>query len=159
MNAAARVTLKSLQDEGSVDSITPDPTTIAELQRQAGNHLQTARLALQGGDIEGAFQLAYDGCRKLCDALVQATGFRAKSGDGFGHHQVVFLAATAIAESFDEHDIVREAGGLRNVRHASQYKGEKLPTEDAEDGIAILSDLIDALTDPIDRIVAARTTN
>ena len=81
MNAAARVSLAKLLSEGAVERVPVDTEVCTHLLCQAANHLRTAATGAAGGDPEGAFQLAYDACRKSCLALILATGLRPK-GDG-----------------------------------------------------------------------------
>jgi len=66
----------------------------------------------RSGDLEGAFQIAYDGCRKVALALVLAYGVRAK-GEG-GHHGATFNAAAAALASNN---------GARFLRSAAKNSG------------------------------------
>ena len=76
MNPAARVPLDRLLAEGSLERVPVDAEVCQHLLTQAGNHLRTAAGGAEGGDPEGAFQLAYDACRKTCLALALAAGRR-----------------------------------------------------------------------------------
>src|SRR5680860_831987 len=77
------------------------------------------------GDLEGAFQIAYDGCRKVCLALALAYGVRAK-GDT-GHHAAMFnAAAAALASNLTARNLVDDATDLRFIRAGSEYRAEKI---------------------------------
>lgn len=147
MSAAARVTISDLLREGSLDQVPVDPEVVRHLQHQAGNHLRTARAGVGGGDPEGAFQLAYDACRKLAMALLLAAGLRPKADKG--HHAVTFEGAGTLAASFGQRKIVDEAGDLRYVRNSAEYRAETVDIEDANDAIAIGEDLVAEFAEPI----------
>lgn len=154
MNAAARVSLSELLREGALEQVPVDPDVVAHLQTQAGNHLRTAQAGVDGEDHEGAFQLAYDACRKLCLALLLAAGYRPKE-EPQGHHRATFEGAAALATSFGGRKIVDEASDLRYVRNNAQYRAETIAATDANDAIAIAHDLHATFADPIQRLLDA----
>lgn len=117
MNAATRATIASLISAGEVERVPVDQAVVTNLLRQAGNHLRTAATGADAGDPEGAFQLAYDACRKTSLALVMATGLRPK---GQSAHVTTFEAAGAIASNFGGGQIVTDAAQLRYVRHGAE---------------------------------------
>jgi hypothetical protein len=128
-----------------------DPDVVAHLQHQARNHLRTARAGVDLGDGEGAFQLAYDACRKLCLALLLAAGFRPKNDKG--HHVVTFEGAATLAANFGARRHVDDAGDLRYARNSAEYRAETIAVEDANDAILIGTDLMDAFTEPIRKLL------
>ncbi|WP_407345323.1 hypothetical protein [Pengzhenrongella phosphoraccumulans] len=93
MTPARHTPLSRLVMEGHLEQVPVDATTCRELVHQAQNHALTAAAGRGIGDLEGAFQIAYDGCRKVCLGLALAYGVRAK-GDT-GHHAATFSAAAA----------------------------------------------------------------
>lgn len=139
MSPAARVTLASLLSEKSLERLPASPDVCRHLLDQSGNHLRTAAAGADGGDPEGAFQLAYDACRKTCLALVLATGLRPK---GNAAHAVTFEAAAAIADNFGARLQVVAAADLRFVRHGAEYRAESVSIDDARDAIDIGQDLL-----------------
>ena len=147
MSAAARISIADLLREGALQQVPVDAGVAQHLQRQAGNHLRTARAGLDVDDPEGAFQLAYDACRKLCLALLLAAGLRTKEDKG--HHAATFEGAAALATSFGQRKVVDEASDLRYVRNNTEYRAEMVDVEDAEDAIAIGEDLKTAFESPI----------
>lgn len=152
MNAAARATIASLMSAGEIERVPVDQAVVTNLLRQAGNHLRTAAAGADAGDPEGAFQLAYDACRKTSLALVMATGLRPK---GQSAHITTFEAAAAIADNFGGRQIVTDAAELRYVRHGAEYRAEAVSDTDVEDALAIGDELIKALQLAIERILQA----
>lgn len=150
MNAAAQVSLAKLLAEEVVERVPIDADVCAHLLRQSGNHLRTAIAGNEGGDPEGAFQLAYDACRKACLALVLATGLRPK---GEAAHAVTFEAAAAIAANFGGRRLVEDASDLRFVRHGAEYRAEAVKVEDSLDAIAIGEELVEKLTPRVEQIL------
>jgi hypothetical protein len=150
--AAARATLATLITEGSLERVPIDEVVVGNLLRQAGNHLRTASVGVEADDPEGAFQLAYDACRKTCLALVMATGLRPK---GQAAHVITFEAAAAIAGNVGAHRVVTEAADLRFVRHGAEYRAEAVNVDDVHDAIAIGDELINILTPVVDKILSA----
>jgi hypothetical protein len=149
---AARATLASLLAGGSLERVPVDDDVVGNLLRQAGNHLRTARVGVEADDPEGAFQLAYDACRKTCLALVMATGLRPK---GQAAHVITFEAAGAIAVDVGARQVVIEAADLRFVRHGAEYRAEAVTAADVTDAIAIGNQLIKVLTPAVDKIMSS----
>jgi hypothetical protein len=152
--AAARATLAGLIAKGLVERVPVDSEVVGNLLRQAGNHLRTAAAGLEADDPEGAFQLAYDACRKACLALVMATGLRPK---GQAAHVITFDAAEAIALNVGAERVVREAADLRFVRHGAEYRAEAVGVQDVHDAITIGQELIDLLTPAVEKILNSAT--
>lgn len=152
MSAAARLSLSALLREGALEEVPVDADVVLHLQKQAGNHLRTAQAGVDGHDHEGAFQLAYDACRKLCVALLLAAGYRPKEATR-GHHRSTFEGAAALALSFGGRSIVDEASDLRYVRNNAQYRAETIAATDAADAIAIGHELVAAFAEPIGRLL------
>lgn len=152
MSPAARVTLASLLSEKSLERVPVSPDVCRHLLDQSGNHLRTAVAGADGGDPEGAFQLAYDACRKTCLALVLATGLRPK---GDAAHAVTFEAAAAIADNFGARLQVAAAADLRFVRHGAEYRAESVSIDDARDAIDIGQDLLVKVAPRVGQILQA----
>jgi hypothetical protein len=150
--AAARATLASLLAGGSLERVPVDDDVVGNLLRQAANHLRTARAGVEAGDPEGAFQLAYDACRKTCLALVMASGLRPK---GQAAHVITFEAAGAIAVGVGARQVVLEAADLRFVRHGAEYRAEAVSAADVIDAIAIGDQLLKTLTPAVDKILSS----
>jgi len=151
--AAARARLTDLLTRGDLERVPADAGVVENLLRQAGNHLKTAT-AGAADDPEGAFQLAYDACRKTCLALVMATGLRPK---GQAAHIITFDAAGEIAANFGERRPVQEAADLRYIRHGAEYRAETVSFEDVEDAIASGEELIVKLTPRTEQILNSTT--
>jgi hypothetical protein len=150
--AAARATLATLITRGSLERVSVDEVVVGNLLRQAGNHLRTASAGVVADDPEGAFQLAYDACRKTCLALVMASGLRPK---GQAAHVITFEAAAAVAIDAGAQRVIIEAADLRFVRHGAEYRAEAVSVTDVHDAIAIGDELINVLTPFVDKVLSA----
>jgi hypothetical protein len=150
VNAAARATIASLISEGSIERVPVDQDVVTNLLRQAGNHLRTATAGASDDDPEGAFQLAYDACRKTSLALVMAMGLRPK---GQAAHVITFEAAAVIASNFGARQVVTEAAQLRYVRHGAEYRAETVSAAEVDDAIALGHELIEKLQVGIEQIL------
>jgi len=149
---ASRSILADMLAEGSIERVPVDSVVAGNLLRQADNHLRTAEAGASGGDNEGAFQLAYDACRKTCLALVLATGLRPK---GDAPHVATFKAAAAIADSFGGRPLIIDAGNLRYVRHGVEYRAEAVGDADVQDAIALGGELVEQLRPRVEQILEA----
>lgn len=157
MTPARHAPLSKLVIGGHLEQVPVDSATCRELVHQARNHALTTVAAREIGDFEGAFQIAYDGCRKVCLALALAYGVRAK-GDT-GHHAATFNAAAAVlANNIAARDLVDEATDLRFVRAGSEYRAEKITEAAVGDAIDILNGLLGALPPVMDARLASSST-
>lgn len=147
-----KVSLSDLLTEGSLERVSVDAAACTHLLTQARNHLRTAAAGVQIADPEGAFQLAYDACRKTCVALLLATGLRPR---GNATHAVTFEAASAVADNFGGGRLVRDAANLRFVRHGAEYRAETVSLDDAQDAIDLGAQLLDLLEPKVVQILAA----
>lgn len=157
MTPARHTPLSKLVMDGHHEQVPVDTATCRELVHQARNHALTAVAARGIGDFEGAFQIPYDGCRKVCLALALAYGVRAK-GDT-GHHAATFnAAAAALSGNVLARDLVDEATDLRFVRAGSEYRAEKITVAAVNDAIDILGGLLAALPPVMDTRLASSPT-
>lgn len=148
----AKVSLNDLLNEGSLERVSVDAATCTHLLTQFRNHLRTATAGVQTADPEGAFQLAYDACRKTCLALLLAMGLRPR---GDASHAVTFEAAAAVADNFGGRRLVSDAANLRFVRHGAEYREETVSLDDAQDAIDLGTELLDLLEPKVAQILAA----
>lgn len=157
MTPARHTPLSKLVLDGHLELVPVDAATCRELVHQARNHALTAVAGRGIGDLEGAFQIAYDGCRKVCLALALAYGVRAK-GDT-GHHAATFnAAAAALASNVAARDLVDDATDLRFIRAGSEYRAEKITAAAVNDAIDILNGLLAALPPVMDARLASGPT-
>ncbi|HEY6493031.1 MAG TPA: hypothetical protein VIZ43_07135, partial [Trebonia sp.] len=91
-------------------------TLVERAARRVGT---TARAALDGGDVDGAFVAAYDAYRMTAEALLARQGLRATGGDG--SHVTVEDAVSAQfsgrIHAFSKPYFER----FRRTRHSAQY--------------------------------------
>lgn len=157
MTPARHTPLSKLVTAGHLEQVPVDSATCRELVHQARNHALTAVAARDLGDLEGAFQIAYDGCRKVCLGLALAYGVRAK-GEG-GHHAATFNAAAAtLSSNIAARDLVDDATDLRFVRAGSEYRAEKITEAAVGDAIDILGGLLAAVPPVMDARLASGPT-
>lgn len=157
MTPARHTPLSKLVIDGHLEQVPVDAAICRELVHQARNHALTAGAGRQIGDFEGAFQIAYDGCRKVCLALALAYGVRAK-GDT-GHHAATFnAAAAALASNLVARNLVDDATDLRFIRAGSEYRAEKITAAAVNDAIDILNGLLAALPPVMEARLASSPT-
>lgn len=115
-------TVGYLVERGRLESFTSQDLTAAAatLLGRAGLRLETtARAALNGGDVDGAYVAAYDAYRMAAEALLVSQGLRATGGDG--SHMTV---EDAVSAQFSV-DIPAFAKSVfdrfRRTRHSAQY--------------------------------------
>jgi|GEM_PF-2001300 len=157
MTPARHTPLSKLVTGGHLEQVPVDSATCRELVHQASNHALTAVAARDLGDFEGAFQIAYDGCRKVCLALALSYGVRAKGATG--HHAATFNAAAAtLSSNIVARDLVDEATDLRFIRAGSEYRAEKITVAAVNDSIDILGGLLAALPPVMDARLASSPT-
>ena len=115
-------TVAYLVERGRLESFTSeDPAAAAAtlLQRAARRLETTARAALDGDDIDGAYVAAYDAYRMTAEALLACQGLRATSGDG-SHMTVEDAVSAQFAldiPAFEKPTFER----FRRTRHSAQY--------------------------------------
>lgn len=148
MNPTKNVRASRLVMSGDLQQVPIDPDACREMVAQARRHADTVRYARGAGDLEGAFQLAYDACRKIAHGYVLAWGVR-PSGDA--HHASTFDAAAALLRNDPRTRglvaIVDDATDLRYARAGAQYAAEKLTATDVDDALETLAALLDAVPD------------
>ena len=115
-------TVLYLIDRGRLESFKADDySQVAEaLLSRANLRVRTsARAALDGGDVDGAFVLWYDGYRMGAESLLACQGLRATGGDG-SHVTVEDAASAQFARhipAFAKPTFER----FRRTRHSVQY--------------------------------------
>jgi hypothetical protein len=115
-------TVAYLVERGRLESITsedPAATAATLLQRAALRLGTTARAALDGGDVDGAYVAAYDSYRMTAEALLAFQGLRATGGDG-AHMTVEDAVSAQFArdiQAFAKPTFER----FRRTRHSAQY--------------------------------------
>lgn len=125
--------IESLLASGELDQVVPDSHVARRLLEDAGRHLSTASAAAAGGDLAGAYQLAYDALRKSAASLLAVQGLRATSRGG---HLAVQEAVTA--QFGQSVSVFRPFGRIRRARNSFEY-----PDSDA--GGPVDEDVADAI--------------
>lgn len=115
-------TVAYLVERGRLESFTSEDFAVAAatlLQRAARRLETTARAALDGADVDGAYVAAYDAYRMSAEALLARQGLRATGGEGY--HMTVEDAVSAQftidIPAFAKPTFER----FRRTRHSAQY--------------------------------------
>lgn len=153
MTPARRTELSRMVMAGELEQVPVDATVCRTMVEQARRHARTAAAGRDLGDHEGAFQLAYDGCRKVALALVLAYGVRPSGAQG--HHADTFAAAAAVVRNHGARSDVRQsvddAADLRFARSGAEYRAEVVTRDAVDDALAILDELLAGLTPVMER--------
>ena len=89
-----------------LESVTADEGLAARLLLDSARHLETARSAVDLGDLTGAYQLAYDALRKAAAALLAVQGLRSTSRGG----HIAIQDAVQASSTARDHRSVPSAG-------------------------------------------------
>jgi HEPN domain-containing protein len=104
-----------LLDADELQQVPIDAAVTTRLLADSERHLRTARAASDDGDLSGAYQLAYDACRKAMTAVLAEQGLRPTSRGG---HVAV---QDTIRAQFGTVDAFRAFGRLRRNRNQFEY--------------------------------------
>lgn len=134
--------VRELIDAGEVDRITPDLAIARRMLEDAGRHLATASAARHGGDLPGAYQLAYDALRRSAASLLEAQGLRATSRGGH-----VAVQEVVIAQFGRTVRALRSFGRIRRARKSFEYPSSNSPgpaTDDLDDAVTVATEVLDS---------------
>jgi hypothetical protein len=115
-------TVAYLVERGRLEGFTSEDlaAAAATLLRRAARRLETtARAALEGADVDGAYVAAYDAYRMTAEALLACQGLRATGGEG-SHVTVEDAVSAQFAldiPAFAKPTFER----FRRTRHSAQY--------------------------------------
>lgn len=139
-------TVAYLVERGRLESFTSDDPAAAAaalLQRATRRLETTARSALDGGDVDGAYVAAYDAYRMTAEALLACQRLRATGGEG--SHMTVEDAVSAQfgvdIPAFAKPTFER----FRRTRHSAQYFDPDAPPITQADASWALEKAGDAL--------------
>lgn len=124
---AGETTVSYLVDRGRLEALgATDLAAAAETAiERAKKRLVTAKSALDGDDVDGAYAAAYDAYRMAAEALLARQGLLATGGEG--SHMTV---EDAVAAQFGD-QITQYAKPtferIRKTRHAAQYFDPSAP--------------------------------
>lgn len=108
--------VRQLLHSGDLERVAADRDLADRLLADAARHLATASAGLIGGDLAGAYQLAYDALRKSSAALLAVQGLRATSRGGH-----VAVQDAVQAQFGSTITAVRAFGRIRRARHRFEY--------------------------------------
>lgn len=131
-----------LLDGGELEQVAADSDLAQRLLGDAARHLTSAAAAVAGGDMSGAYQLAYDAFRKSAASLLAAQGPRATSRGGH------IAIQEAIAAQFSASvPVFRSFARIRRARNVFEYPSADTPgplADDVDDAISAASRAHDA---------------
>lgn len=140
-------TVAYLVERGRLESFTSEDLVAAAetlVQRAARRLETTARAALGGGDVDGAYVAAYDAYRMTAEALLACQGLRATGGDG-SHMTVEDAVSAQFAvdiPAFAKPTFER----FRRTRHSAQYFDPDAAPITEADALWALEKAVDALS-------------
>ncbi|OFW65597.1 MAG: hypothetical protein A2Z12_02165 [Actinobacteria bacterium RBG_16_68_21] len=118
---SGRTTVEYLLEVGRLKQLDPSgaAVTAEAILERASARLSTARAALTGGDVSGAFVNAYDAYRMSAESLLARQALRSTGGEG--SHVTV---EDAVSAQFSDQVAVFAKPTFerfRRTRHAAQY--------------------------------------
>ncbi len=131
--------LEDLRERRRLQDVPVDQTAIARLIEDARRHLATAPRALDGGDLAGAYQLAYDAARKSLTALLLSRGLRPR---GPGAHATLIEATRAICAGIAGVDALDPLDRMRQVRNEAEYTGHPFDRDEVQDDIVAAARIV-----------------
>jgi uncharacterized protein (UPF0332 family) len=112
--------IEDLIRRGAVQRVPVDSRAIHRLMDDAERHLATSSVALESGDLAGAYQLAYDAARKSLTALALSRGLRTK---GEGAHATLISVIQLEFSTAPGVETMHKLDSLRRTRNRAQYSG------------------------------------
>lgn len=113
---------------GELQQVVADGEVARRLLEDAARHLATATVAASGGDLSGAYQLAYDAFRKSAACLLAVQGLRATSRGGH-----IAIQDAVGAQFGGSAPVFRSFGRIRRARNSFEYPTADTPGPSADD--------------------------
>ena len=132
-------TLEDLGSRGLLQEVELDRTAIARLMNDAQRHLQTAALAIVGGDRAGAYQIAYDAARKALTAMLLSRGLRAR---GVGAHLTLLEATRLSFRNAEGIDALDRFDRMRRTRNQAEYIGRDFDEDEVAHDVGIATSVV-----------------
>ncbi len=142
--AQGRERVEELLSAGELERVASSEALVGRLVAEAEKHLAAAE-AIEAIDETGAFQLAYDGARKACSALLAQQGLRSTTRGGHVAVQDTMRAQFGGRGGVTAFDSLPR---LRRKRAASEYPDAETPTttgDDARDAVEAAHGIIAAV--------------
>jgi uncharacterized protein (UPF0332 family) len=145
---AGEQTISFLIERDRLESLgeTDLPTAASTAIERAKKRLSTARAALDGDDVDGAYASAYDAYRMAADALLVRQGLLATGGQG-SHVTVEDAVSAQFAGRITEY-AKSTFERFRKTRHTAQYfdpAAAPLERGDAEWALAVSRAAVDGV--------------
>jgi hypothetical protein len=120
--------IADLVSDGELERVEPSDDTCGRLLQDAARHLDTAAVALSGGDLAGAYQLAYDALRKSAASLLAVQGLRATSRGGH-----IAVQDAVLAQFGASVPAFRSFARIRRARNTFEYPSATSPGPSVDD--------------------------
>jgi hypothetical protein len=125
---SGRDRIADLLVRGELERVTPDAAVAERLLADAAKHLTTAATGEDGGDLAGAYQLAYDALRKSAAALLAVQGLRATSRGGH-----IAIQDAVAAQFGNTVRAFRSFSRIRRARNSFEYPDTDTPGPSPDD--------------------------
>lgn len=134
--------VRELIAAGELDKVEPSVDIARRLSADAAQHISSARAISEGGDLTGAYQLAYDAIRKSAASLLAAQGLRATTRGGH-----IAVQDAVIAQFGNTVGAFHKFGRLRRNRNRFEYPAD-VASEPTDDDV---TDAIDVANEAVTR--------
>ncbi len=125
---------------GRLQRVSTDRSAVERLLEDADLHLATAGVAVDAGDLAGAFQLGYDAARKSLTPLLASHGLRLR---GTGAHANLIAAARDLLADEAGKRTVSRLDRLRRTRNTAEYEGHWFDRDEVSDGLSVARAIVD----------------
>lgn len=142
LTLAQQAAVDSLVASGRLAVVPPDATRAQAFIRQASDALEDLPRLTKS---QTSYNLAYDACHDVGEALLAAYGYR--TTNGFGQHEALgrFLQATQDSPPGDR--AAAHYDRLRRARNQQRYQAAPVGRAEADLASQTARDLFDAATD------------
>lgn len=141
LTSAQRAAVDSLVASGRLAVVPPDPTRAQAFIRQAGDALEDIpRLA----KTQTRYNLAYDACHDVGEALLAAYGYRTTNAPG--QHEALGRYLCAALDNPPADAAARRYDQLRRSRNQQRYQAVPVGRAEADLASQTAQDLFDAAT-------------
>jgi YD repeat-containing protein len=129
------LTVDDMIGRGDLERVESDAAASEGAIEEARRHLESAR-SISASDPNGAYQLAYDGARKIVAAHMRRNGVRVRKGEG-----THALTARYAGEALDT-GLGKRLDAMRRRRNRSEYGTAFFSNEEVSEAVATAEALL-----------------
>ena len=137
LSAGQRSAVAALVDARRIEAV---PRDVQRAGRFIARAIVASREQLDNAEI--AYNVAYDACHDVGEAMLAAYGFRTLNGPG--QHQALGQFLTAVFDAPPGHAAARRFDQLRRARNQNRYEAAPVGRAQSDVAVATARDLIDA---------------